>query len=80
MVGVERSLEETAGGLRFKPPKTRHRRRAISLPANVVEMLRAHGRQADLRMALGIGRPAPGDLVFPLLDGAPYPPDKLSRD
>jgi integrase len=81
MVRVERSLEETAGGLRFKPPKTRHGRRTISIPANVVEILRAHRRrQAELRMALGLGRPALDDLVFPLLDGAPYPPDKLSRD
>jgi integrase len=32
-VRVERSLEETAAGLRLKPPKTRHGRRTISLPA-----------------------------------------------
>jgi len=31
-VRVERSLEETAAGLRIKPPKTRHGRRTISLP------------------------------------------------
>jgi integrase len=29
---VERSLEETAAGLRFKPPKTKHGRRTITLP------------------------------------------------
>ncbi len=29
---------------------------------------------------LGVGRPGDDDLVFPLFDGSPYPPDKLSRD
>ncbi len=81
VVRVERSLEETAEGLRFKPPKTRHGRRTISLPANVIEILSAHRRrQTELRMALGMGRPAPSDLVFSLPEGQPYPPDKLSRD
>jgi integrase len=81
VVRVERSLEETAGGLRFKPPKTRHGRRAISLPANVIEILRAHRRrQAEQRLLLGLGRPTGEDLVFTLPDGAPWPPDKLSRD
>jgi integrase len=34
-VNVERSMEETAEGLRLKPPKTRNGRRTISLPAAV---------------------------------------------
>ena len=42
---VERSLEETAAGLQFKPPKTQHGRRTISLPAHAVAVLRAHWRQ-----------------------------------
>ena len=29
---------------------------------------------------MGAGRPGADDLVFTLLDGSPYPPDKLSRD
>jgi integrase len=81
VVRVERSLEETAEGLRFKPPKTRHGRRTVSLPANVVEIVREYRRrQAELRLLLGLGRPGAGDLVFTLPDGSPYPPDKLSRD
>jgi integrase len=80
-VRVERSLEETADGLRFKPPKTRHGRRTISLPTNVVEIMREHRRrQAEHRLLLGLGRPGADDLVFTLADGSPYPPDKLSRD
>lgn len=80
-VRVERSLEETSEGLRLKAPKTRHGRRIISLPANVVEILRTHWlAHSEQRMKFAQGRPDPGDLVFPLSDGSPYPPDKLSRD
>jgi integrase len=39
---VERSLEETKAGLRFKSPKTKHGRRTITLPVSAVEMLRDH--------------------------------------
>lgn len=80
-VRVERSLEETEAGLRIKPPKTHHGRRSISLPAGVVETMRAHRRaQAEHRLLLGLGRPGAADYVFTLADGSPYAPDKLSRD
>jgi integrase len=80
-VRVERSMEETAAGLRFKAPKTRAGRRRVSLPPNVVEALRAHRReQQRQRLMLGLGRVGADDLVFTLADGSPYPPDKLSRD
>jgi hypothetical protein len=38
---VDRSLEETAAGLRLKPPKTKYGRRVISLQPSVVTVLRA---------------------------------------
>jgi integrase len=80
-VRVERSLEETASGLRFKSPKTRAGRRVISLPASVVETLRAHRRaQMEQRLAIGLGRPDANDLVFARTDASPHPPDNLSRD
>jgi integrase len=80
-VRVARSLEETKTGLRFKPPKTRRGHRIVSLPANVVEILRAHQRrQAEQRLVLGLGRAGPDHLVFARPDGSPYPPDTLSRD
>ena len=80
-VQVERSLEETKDGLRFKPPKSRHGRRSISLPSNIVETLRARrAEQQELRLQLGLGRLGADDLVFARFDGAAYPPDTLSRD
>jgi integrase len=79
-IEVARSLEETNAGLRVKPPKSRHGRRRISLPAAAVETLRAHRlRQGEIRLALGVGRPGPDDLVFGLEDGSPMPPDRLSQ-
>ncbi|MGE0853992.1 MAG: tyrosine-type recombinase/integrase [Hyphomicrobiaceae bacterium] len=78
---VERSLEETAAGLRFKPSKTKHGRRSISLPAHAVAVLRTHWRQQlERRLALGLGKPEPATLVFSHHDGAPISPDNLSRD
>jgi integrase len=73
-VRVECSLEETAAGLRIKPPKTRQGLRTISLPKSTVEILREHHRrQLEQRLLLGLGRPGAEDWVFPLLDGSPYP-------
>jgi integrase len=78
---VERSLEETAAGLRLKPPKTKHGRRTISLPAHAVAVLRAHWRQQlEHRMALGLGKPEPATLIFSHPDGSLLSPDNLSRD
>jgi integrase len=80
-VRVERSLEETATGLRFKPPKTKHSRRTISLPPSAVAVLWAHWRQQlELRMALGLGKPDANALIFSNSDGSPMSPDNLSRD
>lgn len=78
---VDRSLEETKSGLRFKAPKTRHGRRLISLPASTIETMRAHWKaQAETRLAIGAGRPEPDGLVFCRFDGEPLSPDNLSRD
>jgi integrase len=81
VVRVERSLEETQDGLRFKAPKSRHGRRSLSIPGNVIEILRAHRQaQLELRLQLGLGRLGADDLVFAKWDGQPYRPDNLSRD
>jgi integrase len=80
-VRVERSLEETAKGqLRFKPPKSKHSRRTISLPPSAVAILRTHWRhRLELRMALGLGKPNADALLFSNPDGSPLSPDNLSR-
>jgi integrase len=78
-VRVERSLEETVAGLRFKTPKTRSGIRTIELPASVVVVLREHKvRQLELRMQLGLGKLPEDALVFCNPDGSPLKPDSLS--
>jgi integrase len=80
-VRIERSLEQTRAGLRFKEPKTKHGRRTVTLPPIAVEALRAHRlRQLEIRLALGQGKPDPDTLVFSTIDGGPMPPNNLSRD
>jgi integrase len=80
-VRVERSLEQTKQGLRFKSPKTRHGRRNIALPAFAVEALRAHrNSQGEMRLKLGMGK-APGDaLVFATFDGNPRSPNSVTKE
>jgi integrase len=78
-IRVERSLEQTNAGLAFKSPKTKAGRRSISIPPSIVTELRDHWRrQGELRLALGIGKAGPDDLVFAREDGSPWPPDSLT--
>jgi integrase len=71
-IRVERSLEETKEGLRFKPPKTAHGKRTISLPPNAVTLLREHRRKLlETRMAWGLGKPDADTLLFGEPDGSP---------
>lgn len=78
---VEQSLEQTSGGLRFKSPKTRHGRRTVALPSSAVAELRAHWKaQQEQRMALGMGRASPSDLVFATWEGKPRSPNALTKE
>jgi integrase len=78
---IDRALEQTKAGLRFKPPKTKYGRRTITLPAGAVTVMREHRlRQLELRMQLGLGKPDPDALVFSRPTGEPIPPNDLSRD
>jgi integrase len=77
---VERSLEETKTGLRFKAPKTVHARRTISLPPSAVTVLRDHRRKLlELRLALGLGKPDDDTLLFGNPDGSLLAPNRLTR-
>lgn len=78
---VEQSLEQTRAGLRFKQPKTKHGRRTVSIPPALVADLRAHWKASqEQRLALGLGRSAPDDLVFTMWDGSPRKPNALTND
>jgi integrase len=80
-VRIERSLEQTKAGLKFKPPKTKHGRRRVALPPIALDALRTHRRrQFEIRLALGQGKPEPDALVFSTINGGPMPPNNLSRD
>jgi integrase len=78
---VERSLEQTKAGLRFKSPKTKHGRRNIALPSFAVAELRAHWKaQQETRLALGIGKAPSESLVFATFDGNPRSPNALTKE
>jgi integrase len=78
-IRVERSLEETNAGLRFKQPKTKAGRRVVTIPPSVIAELRAHwSRQQERRLALGLGRASDDDLVLARHDGSPWAPDALT--
>ena len=78
---VERSLEQTKAGLRFKSPKTKHGRRSISIPPSVVSELRAHWQaQQEQRLALGLGKAPDDALVFATWDGKTRSPNALTKE
>jgi integrase len=79
-VRIERSIEQTKAGLRFKAPKTKHGRRSISIPASIVAELRAHIAEVQRRrLALGIGRAPDDSLLFPRWDGGTRSPHWLTQ-
>jgi integrase len=80
-IRIERSLEQTkAAGLRFKPPKTRHGKRTVSIPPFMVTELRAHiVKLQERRLALGMGRAGRDDLLFPRWDGQVRSPHWLTQ-
>jgi integrase len=81
LIRIERSLEQTKAGLRFKSPKTRLGRRGFTISPWLVAELRAQRiRQDEPRLALGLGRAAGDDLVFARWDGKPRVPFSVTRD
>lgn len=81
VIRVREAIEETkAGGLRFKPPKTKAGRRDITLPDLAVEALREHRRKLlERRLVLGLGRLRDEDFVFPAVDGSPPAPRRFTK-
>lgn len=81
---VRRALKKDGrGGLYLDEPKTSRSRRALRLPAPLVESLRAHrARQNEQRLAFGPGwggHWAAHDLVFTNSVGGPLDPDRVNR-
>jgi integrase len=80
IIRVEQSLETTQAGLRFKPPKTRHGRRSITVPAAIVPLLRSLWRDLhERRLALGLGKAPAEALVFANLEGNPLHPQGVTK-
>jgi integrase len=80
VLSVTHSLEETKAELRLKKPKTKHSRREIALPSSTVEALRYHRvKQAEERLALGLGRNENG-LVFLSPLGEPIRPRNFTKE
>jgi integrase len=79
---IERAIEKTrAHGLRVKQPKTKHGRRAISLPASAIETLKAHRKaQLELRLQLGLGKLPSDVFVFATIECKPRDPDRITQD
>jgi len=79
-VRIERSVEQTKTGLRFKSPKTRNSRRNVSISPWLLAELRAHRtRQQERRLAIGLGRATEDDLVFGRQDGSTRAPHWLTQ-
>jgi integrase len=73
VIEVRESIENTAAGTRFNPPKTKAGRRSITLPDILIGVLREHRReQLELRMRLGIGRLPDDALLISDIDGNPW--------
>jgi len=78
---INRSLEQTKAGLRFKSPKTKHGRRSVSVPSSIVAELKAHRRsQTELRLALGLGKDPEDGLVFRRGTSEPLNPNSVSTE
>jgi integrase len=78
---VAASLEHSkaaTGRIRFKGPKSKTSRRVIPLAPECVTLLRSHKAQQEREQALAGDAYVDHDLVFPKLDGCPWPPDAFS--
>ena len=75
---VRRTLENTSGGIRFAPPKTKRSRRTVALPEFLRPFLeRQRGDQAD-RRAFFAEHWREGDLIVDDGDGRPVNPRTMS--
>ncbi len=79
-LAVVRSLVQRGRTLEFTEPKTKRGLRSLALDARTVAILEAHRRrQLEERLALGLGRPEPDELMFTDPLGEPIKPDSFSQ-
>jgi integrase len=72
VIQVRETLEQTARGISFKPPKSRAGNRDITMPDDVLTALRDYRRrQLELRLQLGAGRLPDDALLFADINGQP---------
>jgi integrase len=77
-IALVESAEQTAAGVRYKPPKS-GRGRTVALSATMIEELRAHRvRQAEGLLRLGI-RQDDATFVYAREDGEPIQPRSLTH-
>jgi integrase len=75
---IVESAEQTAAGVRYKPPKS-GKGRTVALSATVTEQLRAHRRQqAEELLRLGV-RQTDSTFVYTREDGEPMQPRSLTH-
>jgi integrase len=80
IVRIERSVEQTAAGLRIKSPKTKSGRRNVRLSPWLIAELRAHrARQNEQRLSVGLGRGPDDGPVFACWDGSIRSPHGVSQ-
>jgi integrase len=77
-LAIVESAEQTAAGVRYKPPKS-GKGRTVALSATVVEQLRAHRlQQAEELLRLGV-RQTESTFVYTREDGEPMQPRSLTH-
>ena len=74
---IRRSLQQTNEGLKFKSTKS-GKGRPVSLLGFTVEVLKQHKKEQEKARALFGEDYQDNDLVCPLPDGRPWPPDSFS--
>lgn len=78
-IEIKQVIEAREDGLRFKEPKTDRSRRTITIGDRLVSELRVHRRrQAERRLAFGLGRDE-NDLVFTDETGSPWSPAAFTQ-
>ena len=78
-LAIVESAEQTAAGVRYKPPKS-GRGRTVALPSTMLEKLRTHRlQQAQEFLALGM-RPTESTFVYTQETGEPLQPRSLTQN